>query len=112
MEETITMSIIQILALVFALFAWSRVILRFRGREISMGELFFWSLCWIALILLAIFPQQSFYFANIFGIQRGVDMFVYGGITLAFYLVFRMYVRMEKMEQGLTKIVRELAKKK
>jgi|ETNmetMinimDraft_20_1059909.scaffolds.fasta_scaffold13822_2 hypothetical protein len=112
MEEVNTMiSIIQVIAVVFGLFAWSRAWLRWKGREITIGEFFFWSFCWLALILVAFFPQKSPYFANILGIQRGVDIFVYLGVTLLFYLVFRMYVRMEKMEQALTKIVRELAKK-
>ena len=105
-------SIVQILAVVFAFFALSRAFLRFRGREISIGEFVFWSVTWIVLILLAVFPEYTFLLSRKIGIQRGVDIFVYGGIMLLFYMLFRMYVRVEKMEQSLTKIVRELAKKK
>lgn len=105
-------SIVRIAAVVFALFAGSRAVLRFKSREISHGELGFWSIIWIALILLALFPQKSVDIADVLGIQRGVDIFVYSGITVLFYLVFRIYVRLDKFDHQLTKIVREIAKKK
>ncbi|MBI4144478.1 DUF2304 family protein [Candidatus Woesearchaeota archaeon] len=104
--------VVQIVAVLFALFAFSRAFLRWKDKEVSLGEFLFWSVTWIILILLSLFPEYTFLLSARIGIQRGVDIFVYGGITLLFYLVFRMYVRFEKMEQALTKVVRGLAKRK
>lgn len=105
-------SVVQIVAVVFALFALSRAFLRFRGKEVSLGEFVFWSVTWIVLILLAVFPEYTFLLSSKIGIQRGVDIFVYGGIMLLFYLVFRMYVRLEKIDHSITELVRELARRK
>ncbi|MFZ5390886.1 MAG: DUF2304 family protein, partial [Patescibacteria group bacterium] len=41
---------------------------------------------------------------------RGSDLVVYLAVLILFYLVFKMVVRLEKIEQQLTMIVRSLAK--
>jgi len=105
-------SIIRIVAVVFGIFALSRAFLRFRGKEIGISEFFFWSVTWLLLLLLAVFPQYTPIVSKQLGIERGVDVFVYGGVMLLFYLVFRIYVRLEKMDQGITRLVQEIAKKK
>ncbi|MBI4980534.1 DUF2304 family protein [Candidatus Woesearchaeota archaeon] len=106
------MELIQVLIVLFALFAFSRVIIRVKKKDITKGEFIFWTLVWILVIFVALLPNLSIYLAKIFGVERGTDVFVYLGLVLLFYLVFRMYVKMEKTEQGLTKVVREISFRK
>ncbi len=103
---------IQVIAIVFAVFAWSRAILRFKDGSMRFGELALWSLIWIAVIVVAIVPGLASSIANVLGIQRGIDVAVYSAIILLLYLIFRLYVRIDNLEHETTKLVRELAIKR
>jgi len=102
-------TITQIVIIVFALFAWSRAILRLRDKNISAGEFSFWSLLWSAVIVAALFPEAVSGISTFVGIGRGVDLAIYGGIILLFYLMFRLYVKMDSQARETTKLVREFA---
>ena len=106
------MQLIQILAIIFAIFAVSRVILRYREHKASWKELVFWNVIWIAAVIIAIYPNITFYFATLLGIQRGIDLIIYISIIALFYLIFHLYVKIESVEQDLTKVVREVSIKK
>jgi len=106
------MEIISIIMIVFALFAYAAVIHRVRKGEITKGEFIFWSIVWIAVIVVALIPSFAAEIANFFGIGRGVDVLIYISILALFYLIFRVYVKLEKLEQEITQLVRKLAKKK
>ena len=67
------MIVLQILAGAFALFALTRVILRAKERKITWGEMLFWLMIWIMMIVLIILPEASTYLADVLGIGRGVD---------------------------------------
>lgn len=103
---------IQIAAIIFALFAYSRVILRYKDKKMSNSGFLFWSIIWISIIVFASIPQVINSFASFFGIGRPIDLVVYVSIVLLFYLIFRMYVKIESQEQNITKIVRNIAMKK
>lgn len=104
-----TITIIQILIIIFALFAWSRAFLRLRGKNISIGEFSFWSLIWVTVIIVDIFPVLIGGLSGFVGIGRGVDLAVYISILLLFYLVFRVYVSLDAQKNDITKLVREIA---
>lgn len=103
------MVVLQILAGAFALFALTRVILRAKERKMTWGEMFFWTVVWLMMIVLVILPEASTFFAEHLGIGRGVDLVLYVAIILLFYLLFRLYVKFEQLEQEVTVAVREIA---
>jgi small membrane protein len=103
------MTIIQILFLIFALFAWSRAIIRFWKRDIELGEFIFWSGAWVVVILISLFPDSLTQFSYMAGIERGTDLLIYGGMILMFYMMFRLYVKIDHQNQEMTKIVRNIA---
>ena len=105
------MEIIQIIIILFALFAFSRAALRARDRKIKQNEFIFWSIIWIAIIIVAFIPGITGIFAKPFGIGRGADFAVYISLIALFYLMFRLYVKAEKIEKDITKLVREIALK-
>ena len=100
---------IQVIIIIFAVFAWSRAILRYKDEKITMKELLVWSLVWAAAIFLVVWPQTSFVVAKLFGIARGADVIIYLSIPVLFYLIFRLYIKIETLEQEITKVVREIA---
>ncbi|NTV24295.1 MAG: DUF2304 family protein [Nanoarchaeota archaeon] len=105
-------TIVQLLTFLFATFAASRAVLRAKDKKISAGELIFWLGIWGGLVFVVFFPQITSKVADIVGIGRGVDVFVYISISLLFYLIFRLYVKIEETEGEVTKLVRELALRK
>ena len=102
---------IQVIIIVFALFAFSRAVLRSREGKISRREFSFWSMMWITLIVLSLLPGIVSFFANLSGIKRGVDIVVYLSIIAWFYMNFILYVKLEEQDKDLPRLVRKLAKK-
>ncbi len=100
---------IQIIVIIFAVFAWSRAVLRFKDGKITLGELVLWSVIWTAVLVVAIIPGLTSSVAGLVGIKRGIDVAVYFSIIILFYLIFRLYVKAETQQHEITKLVRELA---
>jgi hypothetical protein len=100
---------IQILLLVFVLFAASRAVLQFRGGTIRFGALSFWLLIWAVALVAIFYPEQTTEIARILGIGRGVDVVVYASIAILFYLVFRLHVYQENIRTEISQLIREVS---
>jgi len=105
-------SVIQIAIIVFAIFALSRVFINYRGSKSSFFEFVFWTLVWIGIIVFALIPQFSDLISKNLGIAKGVDLLAYTSIVLLFYLIYRMYIRIDAMGRQMTSLVRTLALQK
>ncbi|MCX8147044.1 MAG: DUF2304 family protein [Candidatus Woesearchaeota archaeon] len=108
----VQITLFQIIVLLFLLFAFSRVVVRFVKKDISRMELVFWSLLWIVAVVILFMPGVTEPIARMLNIGRGIDVVVYLSIILLFYLVFRIYVKIDNMQQDMTKVVREIAIKR
>lgn len=106
------MELIQLIAILFALFAFSRVVLRFKDKAIMFNEFIFWSTVWIAVLIVAAHPATASLVSELVGVGRPVDLILYVSIILLFYLIFRLYVKIESNERSVTILTRELAKAK
>lgn len=104
-------SYIQIALFIFLLFALSRVILRFKSKEVSWRGLIFWSLLFSSAMVVSIFPDISSKIAGVLGIGRGADAIIYASIVLLFYLVFRLYVYIQDVHYEISDLVKKLALK-
>lgn len=102
-------SLIQLLVVIFATFAASRAILRFKDKKISFHEVIFWLGVWIVLGVVVFFPDITGSLAEKLGIGRGIDVVIYVSIGLLYYLIFRLYVMLEETEREITRLVREIA---
>ena len=105
-------SMIQVLALLFTGFALSRVFLRAKDKKLTTGELIFWVGVWTTLIVVVLFPFITSTIAMFLGISRGTDVVLYGSVGVLFYLIFRLYIKIEEAERDITKLVREKALEK
>jgi len=103
---------IQIIAIIFALFALSRVVLRLKERKVTVKEFILWFIIWVALIVVAFFPEVLVFFGDLSGFRRGMDLMIFLSVGLLFYLVFRIYVKLDEQEKEITKLVREISFKK
>jgi hypothetical protein len=100
---------VQIMLLIFVLFAASRAILQFRGGTIRFGALTFWLLIWTVAIVAIFYPEETTRLAKLLGIGRGVDVVVYASIAILFYLVFRLHVYLENIRTEISRLIREVA---
>jgi hypothetical protein len=100
---------IQVLGVLFLLFALSRVILRWRSHRLALSELVLWVFVFGGILTVVLVPSLSAWLARLLGIGRGADLVIYGSIVLLFYLVFRIYIQLENIEYKLTTLVREIA---
>ncbi|MFA4871781.1 MAG: DUF2304 domain-containing protein [Patescibacteria group bacterium] len=105
------MLIIQIILIVAIILIISRLIFKLRGKEINLGIFFTWLVIWLAAMVVIWWPDITSFLAIKVGVTRGVDLVVYVSVILVFYLLFRLLLRIEKIESDITKIVREVALK-
>lgn len=97
--------LIQIILILIIVFIVIRLIAKFRAREITSVGFFGWLTIWLAACGVIIWPDATVYVANVVGIGRGSDLVIYLAIIFLFYTIFRLTLRIEKMEKDLTKIV-------
>lgn len=103
---------IQILMIGFSVFAIVRTIRQFQKGTLPANWLSLWVFFWIGVSIVVLLPQTTDLLARLTGVGRGADVVVYSAIPALFYLVFRLYVKMEKIEREITTLVRKNALEK
>ena len=68
-----------------------------------------WTILWIFVIIFSIFPNTSFIFARVFGITRGLDFLIIAVFIVLFYTVFKLYFKIDEMQDEMNAIVKEIA---
>lgn len=105
----IIMIIIQIILSLFIIFVVFNVISRYRKKEITAHEFIFWIFFWALVLTAIVYPRSTDKIAKIVGVSRGADLLVYLSIFALFFIVFRIFVKIEKTEKNITKIIRKIA---
>jgi len=103
--------IIQIILVLFIIYAVIKVASRYKDKIISLQEFVLWTIFWFIVGFVIILPETTSLIANLVGVGRGVDLVIYLSILILFYLVFRILVRLDKIDKDVTKIVRTIALK-
>lgn len=100
------LSLIQILLLVVFVAALYGTVRRGRSGAISRFEMLAWSLLWLGAGAVTFRPDIASRFAALVGVGRGVDAVLYAAVVGLFYLLFRVYLRIDKLERDITTLVR------
>ena len=82
--------LIQVVVVVFALYAAVRTMARFRKGVISLVELLLWVGFWIAVGILVLIPEITQKLARILGVGRGADAIFYVSLVGLSYAFFRL----------------------
>ncbi|PIS05550.1 MAG: DUF2304 domain-containing protein [Candidatus Buchananbacteria bacterium CG10_big_fil_rev_8_21_14_0_10_42_9] len=101
--------IIKIVLLIFIAFALSRVVLRWRKKDITAREFFVWLVFWVLVAVAVILPQTTDVLAKFVGVSRGADLLVYISIVVLFFGMFKVLVKLESVDKQITELVRKLA---
>ena len=73
-------------------------------NKIKLKELIIWSVFWLIAGVVVIVPNSTNTIAGVVGIGRGADLVVYISLALLFYILFRIFYRLEKIEKNITKL--------
>ncbi len=101
--------VIKILVPVVGLLAVIGAGRKWRRRELPTGLFAGWTLLWIAIAVVVQLPQKTDVIAQVFGIGRGVDALLFLAVLALLLLVFRLYLRIERIEREITTLTREIA---
>ena len=88
----------QIFTVALALIAITKSYLGFRAKLESLQLFLFWLLTWSGIIVIAIFGGRS-----------GVGTFFGMALVFLFFIVYRIYLKIERLEQNLARTIQELA---
>jgi len=103
--------LIQVVVVLFAFYAGTRAVGRFRKGTIGTTELILWLLFWMGAGFCVMVPNITWSLARLLGVGRGVDAVIYLTLVGLSYAFFRLYLRLRQMEQQITLLVRKLALK-
>lgn len=105
--------LIQIITTIVVLVLITRVGSKLKKREITFKEAVLWSVLWFGVGIVVLYPSLADRIASKIGLQTatGIDLVVYIAVALSFYLIFRIFVHIERIERQITKIVRTVALK-
>ena len=106
------MNTLQILLIVIIIFILIGIFRRMIRKDITIREFWLWSLFWLVSGAVVLLPESTNTVAKFLGIGRGADLIMYLSTAFLVYAVFRIFVRIEKVERDITNIVRKSALEK
>lgn len=106
------MKAIQIVLGLIALAGVVSALVRYRAHRLSARAFWLWAGFWIAAGVLVLAPDLTTFLAEKLNVGRGADLTMYLGLLVSFYVIFRVYQRIESLERQITLLVREIGLKK
>lgn len=104
------MTIVKIITVIFVAFTWSRAMLRFHDKALGYSGFIFWSGIWAIVLIVVFNPGIADKTASLLRLQRGADAMFYFSTILLFYLIFRLYVKLDSIDQSLSRLNEESSK--
>lgn len=90
------------------LYAWNLTL----RRKKSLWEAILWTIFWGSIALIAFFPNSLSYLSAVTGIESQTNAVLVTFLGILFFIVFYLVIRLEELEQRLTRVVRESALRK
>ena len=101
----------QIFSLILATITISKSYVDFRARRESLPMFVLWTLTWTTIVVVALFPSIVDVLLVPGGQagQAGIGRFLGMALVFLFFLIYRVYVKLERLEQQITTLVQEIA---
>jgi len=99
----------QIIVLILSIVAILAATYRFRNNAFSNSNYLLWLITWILIIIIALFPNITSFIANTFGFGRGLDAILVLATILIFYILFKLYNKIEDQRRRINQLVSQLA---
>ncbi len=103
----------QLIALIFISLFIIRLFQQKNKKQINSNEFVFWLSFWGLGALAIIFIRQLDQLLERLGFSgSGINFLLYIAVLSLFYLIFKLRLKISKLEKSLTDLVREIALKK
>jgi hypothetical protein len=96
----------KVFAVLLAVIAISKSYVDFRARRESLQMFLFWTITWTAIVVVALFRSIV---ASLLEGQAGVGTFLGMAVVFMFFMLYRIYVKLERLEQKITTLVQDIA---
>lgn len=98
--------------LIIAIFL-TRLLRQKQKNKITQNEFVFWFIFWLIASLAIIFLKDLDHLLAYLGFSSsGINFLLYIAVLYLFYFIFRMRLRLVKMEKDITELARNIALKK
>jgi hypothetical protein len=100
----------QIIALLIITFFLSRLFVQKKKKNINFSEFVLWIIFWLLAALAIIFLKQIDIFVSGLGFSStGINFLLYLATMILFYLIFKLRLRLNNLENKLIKLTRNTA---
>jgi small membrane protein len=99
----------KVFSVLLAGIAISKSYVDFRARVESLQMFLVWTFTWTGIVLVALFPSIVDIGLSSFGSRAGLGTFFGMALVFLFFVVYRIYVKLDRLEQKLTKTIQELS---
>lgn len=100
--------VVPFFCLLMVLYAWNLVM---RHKK-SVWEGLLWTVFWSAIGYISLYPSSLQFLSTVTGIKKNENAATITAIGVLFFIVFYLTMRIEELEQRVTKVVREEALQK
>jgi len=97
----------QVIALIIAAIVIAKSYVSFRAGHETKTMFIFWTLTWVAIILIAFFPDAVTAFLGEKKIGTGTFFGV--GLIFVYFVLYRVYSKADRIERELDRLVRRLS---
>jgi hypothetical protein len=104
-EYTPYQIVVPLFSFLMVVYAWNLVI---RHKK-TIWEGLLWTVFWSAITYISLVPSSLQFLSTITGIKKNENAATITAIGVLFFIVFYMIIRLEELEQRLTKMVRDRA---
>lgn len=102
----------QLIALIIIAFFLARLYWQKQKNYIGLNEFLFWLVFWLLAALLIVgLKFIDLLVADLGFSGSGIQVLLYLSVAILFYLIFRLRLKLEKIEKDITKIVENIALK-
>lgn len=103
----------QVLALIIIIFFLIRLFLQKQKKQIAVTEFVFWLFFWLFAIGAIFSLKWIDKIVAKFGFtSSGINILFYLSVIILFYFIFRLRIRLSKIEKDITTLVRHITLKK
>ncbi len=101
--------VIQVLVTILSAYIILRAYRSYRKKTVRIATFLLWSFFWLLMIFVVWQPDLTNRLASLLQVGRGADAVLYLSLVLIFYLIFKIYVKLEAIDAEMTTLVREVA---
>ncbi|WP_188203187.1 DUF2304 domain-containing protein [Thermococcus camini] len=101
---------VQYIAIAVVLALMLYVLGKYGKRELEWGDLLFWVVILVGLLVVSIFPIEiAMTIKQLLGLGRGLDSLFVVAIGLAYLMIFKVYLAVDRTEREITELTRKIA---